>query len=188
MISTRILLSAPRSLLLVCHAGLFAGGLLRIAGAFWPQTAAPSTLATLYGATDLCLLLGVVGLVFLQMAAGPRIHAGLSVFGFILALIAAAMLLGPDISQDGIDFYPGSAAGLMFGLVIVGFAGWRTRTPPRWTAILWTLALAAGGCSLLATDPVLNQRLVVVAGAAFGLAAAGAGYDAFRTTGKVDAP
>ncbi len=187
MNSTHVALLAPRPLLLFCHGGLFAGGLLRIAGAFWPQTAAPSTLATLYGATDLCLLLGVVGLLFVQMAAGPRVHAVASAGGFVLALIAAAMLLGPDVSQDGIDFYPGSAAGLMFGFVIVGFAGWRAGTPPRWTVLMWTFALVAGACSLFAADPVVNERLVVVAGATFGLAAAGAGYFAFRITGKVDA-
>ncbi len=141
------------------------GGVLRIVASFIPYIPESPWLEGYYAVIDICLMFGLIGIfaqtVFVQ--TGDKIGVW-GTFGWTVAMIGQASIIGPDARMFGIDFYLAGSLILLTGLAI------------------WSLALLRGGvmraaagwwltCGGLAVATILSGMagLVPAAGVALGL-------------------
>lgn len=155
------------TLLRILGLSAIAGGVLRVVDSFTTQSLSPATLAALYFATDLLLLLGIAGIYWSRKArlgiAGV-VGAATFAFGIVLIRIAAFGVLGPNRYQLG-------AAIALLGLAILSaeilLRGDRTNA----AAVLWLAALAFGIAGMLGVmTPIMTIAAGVMFGAGFVLA------------------
>lgn len=104
------------------------GGVLRIVASFipyipespWPET---PWLEGYYAVIDICLMFGLIGI----FAQTVDIISVWGKFGWTIAMIGQASIIGPDARMFGIDFYMAGSVTLLTGLAI------------------WSLAMLRGG-------------------------------------------
>lgn len=134
------------------------GGVLRVIDSFVTQALAADTLAALYFATDVFLLLGIAG-IYLSRTLGVAGVIGVVIFvvGILLVRASAFGMLGPN-------GYQLAAAIALLGLVILSaeFLLRRTGTAP---AMLWLSAFGFGVIGVVGLAPAL---MTILAGIAFG--------------------
>ena len=146
------------------------GGVLRIVASFipyipespWPESPWPESpwLEGYYAVIGICLMFGLIG-IFVQTVDIVSVWGK---FGWTIAMIGQASIIGPDARMFGIDFYMAGSFILLPGLAI------------------WSLALLRGGVmraaagwwltgGALAAATILSgiAGLVPAAGVALGL-------------------
>jgi hypothetical protein len=128
---------------------------------FTTQSLSPSTLAALYFATDLLLLLGIAGIYWSQrgrLRFAGVIGASTFAFGIILIRVTAFGALGANGCQLG-------AAIALLGLAILSAERLLRDNGTDGAAMLWLAALAFGIAAALG---VVAPLMTIAAGVAFG--------------------
>jgi hypothetical protein len=146
-----------------------AGGALRVVDSFTTQSLSAGTLAALYFATDVLLLLGIAGIYWSRRATlgvAGVIGAAIFVFGILLVRLSAFGLLG----TNGYQF---AAALALVGLVILSIEALLRRTDAGVSAPLWLVAFVFG---IVGAFGVMTPVMTVLAGAAFGAGFVAAGF------------
>lgn len=150
-----------------------AGGALRILAAF-PVTQDQVTLEWLYAATDVLLLMGLMG-IYLSRAE----HLGfLGLAGFGVAVAALSFIGGPDADTLGFSTYEQGAATLAIAMVGLSLAWLQRRETPIWPPLCWFGSVVAVGA--FALIPALAPYGLMAAGVLFGLGFALAGWELAR--------
>jgi 4-amino-4-deoxy-L-arabinose transferase-like glycosyltransferase len=146
-----------------------AGGALRVVDSFTTQSLSAGTLAALYFATDVLLLLGIAGIYWSRRATlgvAGVIGAAIFVFGILLVRLSAFGLLGTN-------GYQLAAALALVGLVILSIEALLRRTDAGVSAPLWLVAFVFG---IVGAFGVMTPVMTVLAGAAFGAGFVAAGF------------
>ena len=149
------------------------GGVLRMVASFIPYIPESPWLEGYYAVIDICLMFGLIGI----FAQTVDIIGVWGKFGWTMAMIGQASIIGPDARMFGIDFYMAGSVILLTGLTI------------------WSLALLRGGvmraaagwwliCGALAVATILSgiAGLVPATGVALGLGFAVAGRACLAAT------
>ncbi|MEZ4735067.1 MAG: hypothetical protein R3E79_48850 [Caldilineaceae bacterium] len=141
-------------------------GLLRAVNSFIPGTTARVEL--LYLATDLALLLALIGLArWLPKPAGRWGR-----YPFWAAFAGIGILIVRDLAPGWAALYPPGALLLAGGLCWLAVAHWHDRAVPRWILAFWLLSTLIGVVGFFTPGLTL---LFVVAGVLFGLSFIGIG-------------
>lgn len=136
------------------------GGGLRVVSAFIPYALDQPWLELLYGAIDIGLLFGLLAAWLFTAEVVGRV----GLFGFVVALVGLASIVGPDSHAFGIDFYMLGATVFMLGLATLAIPLLRHGALAL-AGGLWLVAAAAGAVfALAAAAPAL-----IVSGVALGL-------------------
>lgn len=156
-------------------AAALAGGLLRILVSF-PLIQNPTTLEWIYSATDVLLLLGVMG-IYLWRA--PKLGF-LGFTSFAVAVASLSFIGGPDADPFGFSTYQQGAAALAIAMVGMSLAWMRAGEQPLLAPALWFLSVIAAG--LLGALPApLPSYGFPAAGTLFGAAFAAAGWSLMQS-------
>jgi hypothetical protein len=138
-----------------------AGGTLRVVDSFTAQSLTATSLAALYFATDVLLLLGIAGIYWSRRAtlgiAGVIGSAAFAI-GIVLIRISAFGVLGTNEYQLG-------AAIALLGLAILSAEELLRGDGISAAAILWLAAVAFG---IIGTLGVLAPTMTIAAGVTFG--------------------
>lgn len=138
-----------------------AGGVLRLVDSFTAGMEGRDAIQLLYIATDLGLILGLLGLYLVYRdrlsAAG---HAG-----FVLALCGFSVIAGPDAAIFGMGIYWIGAPVIGLGMLLLSFS--QLGAEPRNRLGPWSIiaSVLIGFCSL----PLDNRWLFLISGLLFGL-------------------
>jgi hypothetical protein len=146
-----------------------AGGALRVVDSFTTQSLSAGTLAALYFATDVLLLLGIAGIYWsrrVSFGVAGVIGAAIFVFGILLVRVSAFGFLGTN-------GYQLAAALALVGLVIVSTEALLRRTDAGVSAPLWLVAFVLG---VVGAFGVMTPVMTVLAGVAFGAGFVAAGF------------
>lgn len=157
------------TLLRVLGLAAIAGGALRVIDSFTMQSLSAGTLAALYFATDVLLLLGIAGIYWSRRATlgiAGVIGVAIFVFAILLVRLSAFGLLGAN-------GYPLAAALALVGLVILSSGALLRRTDAGVSAPLWLVAFVVG---IVGAFGVLTPLMTVLAGVAFGAGFVAAGF------------
>lgn len=135
------------------------GGALRIVSTFIPYQADAAWLEALYGAIDLCLLVGLIGIHFTtaDVTGAPGLVA------FLVALAGVASIVGPDTVAFGVDFYRIGALVFVIGLAGLGVVLW-ARGVLRLAAACWGLTLVSSLASAAVPQAFLAAGLLLGVG------------------------
>jgi hypothetical protein len=106
------------------------------------------------------------------------------IFGFLLAIVRAGIIIGPDGSIGSVNMYPVGSLILAAGLILLAVGSWIANKFPRWIPILWVLSTIVGFIGYF--SPGLNL-LFVISGIIFGIGFAGAGFEMRSATVPVRA-
>ena len=150
-----------RTLLRIFGLAAIAGGMLRVIDSFTSASLSPATLAVLYFATDVLLLLAIAGIYWSRRAnLGVAGVTGTAVFavGIVLIRISAFGIFGANGYQLG-------AAIALLGLAIFSLEELLRRDKTNAAAILWLAALVFG---ILGALGVMAPLMMIAAGVAFG--------------------
>lgn len=134
------------------------GGVLRLIDSFVTQALPADTLAALYFATDVFLLLGIAG-IYLSRTLGVAGVIGVVTFvvGILLVRASAFAVLGPN-------GYQLAAAVALLGLVILSAESLLHRIDVA-SAALWLSSFVFGTMGVLG---VMTSMMTILAGVAFG--------------------
>lgn len=138
-----------------------AGGALRILDSFTTQSLTATTLAALYFATDVLLLLGIAGIVWSRrttLGMAGVIGSATFAFGIVLIRISAFGMLGTNGYQLG-------AAIALLGLAILAAEELVRNERVSAAAVFWLAALAFG---IVGTLGGMASIMMIAAGVAFG--------------------
>jgi drug/metabolite transporter (DMT)-like permease len=142
-------------------------GVLRTATSFWTSAGSGAAVEVMYLVIDLLLLFGI-----LAIYACHSDRLGRSGFiGFVLAVIGAAVIAGPDGTIGAVNTYVAGSLSLGTGLVFLAVASWMAHTLPRWIPAMWVASTVLG---IIAVAAGL-EHVFVITGVALGLALIGAG-------------
>jgi hypothetical protein len=145
------------------------GGALRVADSFTTHSLSARTLAALYFATDVLLLLGIGGVYWSRKArlgVAGTIGAAIFVFGILLVRVSAFGVLGAN-------GYQLAAALALVGLVILSTEALLRRTDAGASAPLWLVAFVFG---VVGAFGVMTPAMTILAGVAFGAGFVAAGF------------
>lgn len=150
------------------------GGLLRIASAF-PLPLTAVSLEALWIIIDVLLTLGLIGI---YLVRAERLGL-LGLAGFGLAMASFSFIGGPDADVFGFSTYEQGAAALAISLVGFSIAWLRANERPLAPALLWFASVLAVGVTSMLPAPLPGYGFPL-AGALFGAAFVGAGWDLIR--------
>ena len=151
-----------------------AGGALRIVDSFTTHSLSAGTLAALYFATDVLLLLGIGGIYWSRRATlgiAGVMGAAIFVFGILLVRASAFGMLGAN-------GYQLAAALALVGLVILSTEALLRRTDAGVSAPLWLVAFVFG---TIGAFGVMTPVMTILAGVAFGAGFVAAGFKVLAT-------
>lgn len=139
-------------------------GALRTIASFLPASKPPNAaLELFYLAIDVLLLFGILGVYGYQHE-----KVGLLGFlGFLLALVGAAIITGPDGAIGGVEMYLVGSLMISVGLALLAIASWRAELLPRAVSVLWLLSMLVGVGGFAVGGLAVT---FLIAGVAFGLA------------------
>jgi hypothetical protein len=106
-------------------------GVLRVAAAFTGGVVTGEAAEVLYAVIDIAAVFGILGF---YLRHRSRL-GGLGIFGFAVALVGAASIVGPDGVMYGVELYMAGSAVLLLGLAILGGSMLRGRLPQRGGAV-----------------------------------------------------
>jgi len=153
-------------------------GVLRAAASLWPSVELTVTLELYYLLVDILILFGILGVYgFLAERSGV---AGL--LGFLLGVVGAAIIAGPDGEIGGVDMYAAGSAVLAVGLVFLAVGSWKAAMLPYWVLMLWVLTAVLGFVGARVED---LGGLFVVSGVTFGLSFIVAGVRVWSEDGSI---
>jgi hypothetical protein len=133
-------------------------GVLRVAAAFTGGVVTGEAAEVLYAVIDIAAVFGILGF---YLRHRSRL-GGLGIFGFAVALVGAASIVGPDGVMYGVELYMAGSAVLLLGLAILGGSMLRAGVF-RSAAVLFIVAF---GLAML--SPVLAV-LAAASGMVYGL-------------------
>ncbi len=142
-----------------------AGGVLRIVAGFIPYVPGSAALEAFYGVIDICLLLGLIGIV---IATADRLGR-IGHVGFVVAVTGQASIIGPDPVMFGIDFYLAGSGVLLIGLAVLAWA-MLSAGMLRGAAIGWLLTLALAVAGAVGGGNILILAAGIMLGVSFVLA------------------
>ena len=149
-------------------------GLLRGVASLVPSNARGVLL--LYGATDLFILLGSIGLyAFVHEKSGL-----LGLIGFVLEVMGLGVLMGRELSIFGDEAYPIGAIVFATGLNLLAVASWNSNEIPRWILFLWIVSTVVGPIGFFLSS---LDFLFVVSGLLFATSYVAAGIKVFTDQG-----
>lgn len=148
-------------------------GVLRLTASFAPSLLPPLTADLLYIATDLAIIVGLIGIYLGQYARLGQL--GLS--GFLIALLGTAFMAGPDAWIAGVNVYVIGAPTVGLGLILFSVAQLRGRSVVRFVPGLMIAGILLGAIGLaLPTFP----WVFVASGMLFGIAFALNGWQTLK--------
>ena len=159
----------------LCAVSAILAGSLRAIASFVSE-AAPKV-QILYFFIDVFLLLGIVGLYRSGVASGKLV----GVVGFIVTIIALAVLIGRDIGLVPAVGYAAVAGIFALGLDLFAIQALRIGKLPRWVPVGWILSSILGPIGFFL--PSLHF-LFAVSGLMFGIGFAGAGIAMWKSDFK----
>jgi len=154
-----------------------AGGVLRAVDSFTTQSFSAGTLAALYFATDIFLLLGIAGIYWSRrttLGLAGIIGSAVFTIGILLVRVSAFGALGSNGYQLG-------AAIALLGLAVLSGETLLRKLGGAGSAILWLASLALGILGALGVAPAV---MVLAAGVAFGAGFITAGVEIFAAQGR----
>ncbi|MBV1886205.1 MAG: hypothetical protein KUG61_03910 [Parvibaculaceae bacterium] len=123
-----------------CGYFAIAAGFLEIINGFYLTAGQPNATEVLYVATDLCLLLGLLGW-YLQ----EQDEVGLvGLMGFLLAFFGTAFIAGPSAHIFDVAAYSIGVPIIGVGLLIMCLCSLSQRTMPLWVVALFLISLVLG--------------------------------------------
>jgi hypothetical protein len=151
-----------------------AGGALRVVDSFTTHSLPAGTLAALYFATDVLLLLGIAGICWSRRATlGIAGVVGVATFVAGILLVHASAL-----GVLGASGYQLAAAITLIGLVILSTESLLLRTGATASASLWLVAFVFG---VVGVFGVMTPVMTILAGVAFGAGFVAAGFNVLAT-------
>jgi hypothetical protein len=142
-------------------------GLLRGIASFTP-TAASVGLQIFYFTIDVLLLLAAMDVYAFQKQELGR----WGLFGYLLALIGAALLIGHDVVNAVAFLYPVAAFLFAVGISVLAICSWAANTFPRWVLVLLITSTVIGILGFVVKG---FDILFVISGVIFGIGFIGAG-------------
>ena len=142
-------------------------GLLRGIASFTP-TAASVGLQIFYFTIDVLLLLAAIDVYAFQKQEIGR----WGLFGYLLALIGAALLIGHDVVNAVAFLYPVAAFLFAVGISVLAICSWAANTFPRWALALLITSTVVGILGFVVKG---FDILFVISGVIFGIGFIGAG-------------
>ena len=142
-------------------------GLLRGIASFTP-TAASVGLQIFYFTIDVLLLLAAIDVYAFQKQEIGR----WGLFGYLLALIGAALLIGHDVVNAVAFLYPVAAFLFAVGISVLAICSWAANTFPRWVLALLITSTVVGILGFVVKG---FDILFVISGVIFGIGLIGAG-------------
>jgi hypothetical protein len=138
-----------------------AGGALRVVDSFLAQTLSAWTLAALYFATDVFLLLGMAG-IYLDRRSTLGVAGVSGVATFVVGIL---LVRGAAFGMLGVNGYQLAAAIALIGLVILSTETLLRKNDATASAALWLSAFAFGMIGALG---FMTPLMTILAGVAFG--------------------
>jgi hypothetical protein len=149
-------------LLKVFGAGSVIGGLLRVVSSFVTTADDQSLLELLYIATDLCLILGLVGIYVIHRETLPAYGH----IGFIIALCGLSFITGPEAEIYGMGAYQIGTPVIGTGIFLLALSQLRRASYPDAAPTLLLASIALGGVAMAIPQyPII----FAVCGVLFGL-------------------
>lgn len=139
----------------------FLGGLLRVISCFVNNESANQSIEALYIATDLCLILGLIG--FYSMYRAQLFWLGH--LGFIIAICGLAFIAGPETEFFDVSVYQIGSPIIGVGVLLLSFNLIKANLCGFIAPVALVASVAAGLVSML----VGGSLLIFVTGALFGL-------------------
>ena len=137
------------------------GGLLRVISCFVNNETATQSIEVLYIATDLCLILGLIG--FYSVYRAQLFWLGY--LGFIIAICGLGFIAGPKIELFDVSVYQIGSAIIGVGVLLLSFNLIRANLCGFVAPVAPVASVAAGLMSML----VGGSLLIFASGALFGL-------------------
>jgi hypothetical protein len=154
-------------------AAAIVAALFRAVGSVVPAAPETAALAGLYLATDVFILLGLMGW-YITQHERVRVQG---LVGFVLSVVGVA-LIRSNGGFPGVDTYTLGAPLLVFGLIVLATSAWRAGLMAAWVPAALLVAAVLGPAGYLVPG---MGALFAASGFAFSVGFGGAGVYVWRT-------